>query len=232
MIRKRAGKNRTDTLRTDHGSMWRTIRWTLRARTFWRFGRRSSGASGSGSSRSRLRLGPGLAGVRALRPARGAGRLCGGSARDLGSARLGRGVALSRGRGESAHAGLVGGHRGECRAAPFALRGTASPVAAGLRLRAGVAEGDHHPHVEPRRRATRPASAPFAAATSRAASSPSAAPARAAASAAVAGRRPLLSGSAPAAPGPAARPPPPPPPPARAARPGRRRYVAAPAVVA
>ena len=46
MIRKIDRKNSTEILSTDQGSTWRTMRWTLRARTFSRFG--AFGASGSG----------------------------------------------------------------------------------------------------------------------------------------------------------------------------------------
>ena len=119
------------------------------------------GASESGSSRNRRRGG---------RPCRRAGLAAGrvraggafvsvsGRSRARHLARLG-GIDLLHSRRERGRApgvarpwarrhGLVGGHQGECRAAPFARPEHASAVAAGLGLGAGVTERDHHPHVE------------------------------------------------------------------------------------
>ena len=56
MIRNNDKKNSTEIFSTDHGSMWRTIRRTLRARTFGALGA-FFGASESGSSRNRRRGG-------------------------------------------------------------------------------------------------------------------------------------------------------------------------------
>ena len=105
MIRKIDRKNSTEILSTDHGSMWRTMRRTLRARTFWRFGafggRRGPGRRGTGGGRAtlRARLGRRLGG--SVRPGVGVGSGVGvaGSGASTGSTPAGNVAVLPVSRG-------------------------------------------------------------------------------------------------------------------------------------